>query len=1338
MKKLLFLALVFLVGTEGWGQVVKCGVTSSISEPLTPQRILELQKLDSIERLFQGPQSITSNPKIIPVVVHILHKNETDKIAYKRAEDAILQLNQAYSASAQSHYSQGLNTNFSFCLVYVDWVVSEMTDFKFETHNLAAIPIGGKSLGWDKNNYLNIYVVNSIKKNGEAYGGFGYTPDALASVNMKFDGVVIVNGGFGLVIGVGIIAPLLPHEVGHYLGLYHTFQGGCDENRFLNLLCNVLGDKVCDTPPCDLSDPIKFPNGSYTKGNTVPFNTCSLGGNDLEDNFMCYNEDYKEPDKFTQGQIDRMHRIVEDWRGRTYSIQGCEEFENRYFEPNNVSTSSTTVIFPSLSSNPYESTLSSRLSSQSDIDFYKIKVSSLGNLNINLKNLTGGKIALVDNNGLNILSISIGTNEENISYNISSSGGLPRELFVKVYSPLGWNSLNNKYNLKITWGKCLDIIEPNDSYTAATNTFSTIGNLNTNGTKTVESVIGTGSDRDWYKLVLNGGGILTVNLDNLPKDYNVELMDANGNVVKKSDGSKVGSYNTGQANETFSYANSETNNYFIRVFPLDFNQYDLCVPYSLKATWVADGVCLPVAATYVPTKASSASTNNGAITLTVTAGQSPFTYLWSNGATTKDISGIGDGDYTVTITGKDGCKKTLVITVGTQSTGTPFCSGTSTLTTTTGSFSDKSGSADYVNNSFCRWLIKPLNARTVKLRFTAFKLHASDKVRIYNGSSASAPLLAEYNADSIPPPVTSTGGVMYVQFSADAASTSEGFSAAYTATIDDGINQITSYDYWFDDKFADKRSFTVTERNTLTLQGSIPTDELGVGLHAINFRFNDQYDQPSPVTTDLFIKTPQNTEGGALGIKSYEYWYDSDFDSRLGLDFDAVETFNLNQSFDASGLPYGVHAFNVRFKDNANNWSTTTTDLFVKTNAPSSGMAQIVGYEYWFDDKYSSKVSQTITPSETYTLMTNLNVTALAYGLHTFQVRFLDAAGQWSTTTTDIFVKVKSTANGLSQIVGYDYWFDDKFSTKISQTVTATETYSFISNLNVTALTFGLHAFNIRFLDAAGQYSTTTTDLFIKERHALGDSKITQYQYWFDDNFQSKVSQTVTPVETYSLVSNISTSSLLNGIHRISFRFLDESQNWSPIVKDTFTKNGIIPVELTKFIGKCQDDKVTLNWQTASEQNSDYFELLFSTSPQSGWKTLTTMPSKGNSSALTNYNYLFDKPTRLTYYRLKQVDKDGKFYYSSTIAVECAGKEHYLKVFPNPATDEINLETDINDGDLTIDICNAVGQSLLRKRYTSGFYPIIIPLTELASGVYFVKVSAGNNEVIGVKQVVKQ
>jgi hypothetical protein len=676
---------------------------------------------------------------------------------------------------------------------------------------------------------------------------------------------------------------------------------------------------------------------------------------------------------------------------------------------------------------------------------------------------------------------------------------------------------------------------------------------------------------------------LTVDLQNLPQNYQLVLYGLDGRTILAK------SLNTGTTNEhlTYTYLFDQSTIGYIRVYG-EGSVYDNCTPYKLIINWQPDAPC-QINYSVVKTNTSTASASDGSIVLTRLTGLEPVTFLWSNGATTQNIRNLEEGDYTVTATGSDGCKFIQTTTIGTNSTSGAFCSGTLALTNPSGSFSDKSGAANYTNDTYCRWKIAPLNARNITLRFTSFKLHSSDYVRIFDGGSVGAPLLAEYRTDTIPPSVTSSGGVMYVQFVADAATTSEGFSAAYTTTIDDGINQITSYNLWFDDKFNNKLNFDISPRNTLTVQASIPTDGLAVGLHSINFRFNDQYDQSSPITTDLFVKTPTVTEGETIGIVGYEYWFDNGFNNRLGSGFDATTTFNFNEALDVAGLSYGLHSFSMRFIDNANNWSPTTTDLFVKERLSASATPQII-----------------------------------------------------------------------------------------------------------------------------------------------------KFQYWFDDDFQNKVSQNITPTELYTLISNMPTTGLLNGVHTISFRFSDNVPAWSPITKDTFTKNAVLPVELTKFIGKCQDNKVVLNWQTASEQNSDYFELLFSTSPQSGWKTLATIPSKGNSSVLTNYDYLFDKPTRLTYYRLKQVDKDGKFYYSPTIAVECADREHYLKVYPNPTTDDLNIETDINDGDLTIDICNAFGQSVLKKHYSSGFYPINIALTGLSSGVYFVKVSAGNNGVIGVKQVVKQ
>jgi len=104
-----------------------------------------------------------------------------------------------------------------------------------------------------------------------------------------YDGVVI---GYGTVPG-GSLAPYneghtLTHEVGHWLGLYHTFEGGCNDGE---------GDQVDDTPA------VRYPNFGCPRGiDSCPFDN---QGPDLVDNFMDYANDACM-DSFTTGQYTRM------------------------------------------------------------------------------------------------------------------------------------------------------------------------------------------------------------------------------------------------------------------------------------------------------------------------------------------------------------------------------------------------------------------------------------------------------------------------------------------------------------------------------------------------------------------------------------------------------------------------------------------------------------------------------------------------------------------------------------------------------------------------------------------------------------------------------------------------------------------------------------------------------------------------------------------------------------------------------------------------------------------------------------------------------------------------
>ena len=122
----------------------------------------------------------------------------------------------------------------------------------------------------------------------------------------------------------------------------------------------------------------------------------------------------------------------------------------------------------------------------------------------------------------------------------------------------------------------------------------------------------------------------------------------------------------------------------------------------------------------------------------------------------------------------------------------------------------------------------------------------------------------------------------------------------------------------------------------------------------------------------------------------------------------------------------------------------------------------------------------------------------------------------------------------------------------------------------------------------------------------------------------------------------------------------------------------VLPVELVGFKGEAKDGYVDLFWSTASEKNSSRFEIERS-ADASAFEKINSINSKavnGNSNAIINYSSTDNLPLgKVIYYRLKQVDKDNTFEYSSIISVNyIKAKNVRFIVYPNPNKGEFTAD----------------------------------------------------------------
>ena len=420
---LLFLSLTFINNSFSQ-EIKKCYTTELINNELVsnPNYQVEINNVWKQNKNWLKSNNISKQTITIPVVIHVIYRQNHSNLGIGtnipniQIEDQLRILNEDFSKTNSEFPNPPRNTfvnyagnaNIQFCLATTDpngnptdgitRTLSSKNSFNYntESNDMKRNSTGGKN-GWPPGDYMNIWVCDIASQGNTTVLGYAYLP-GLQSWNAWKDGLVVDFQYFGTTGNASSTSDgrTPTHEIGHYLGLNHTFceaqSGGCCDNDNSN---------VYDTPA---TDDVYFGNVNASTNN----NTCNdlqYGFNsdllDMDENFMAYSRDTW---MFSNDQVNEMISTMNGYRSSLKNSNvtvNCTGIVNSEF----VELNKLFSFFP----NPAKNSVSIK---SSELNYRLILFDMLGNEVKNWKNLNNNtKIDISNlNSGVYLINFISDTN----------------------------------------------------------------------------------------------------------------------------------------------------------------------------------------------------------------------------------------------------------------------------------------------------------------------------------------------------------------------------------------------------------------------------------------------------------------------------------------------------------------------------------------------------------------------------------------------------------------------------------------------------------------------------------------------------------------------------------------------------------------------------------------------------------------------------------------------------------------------------------------------------------------------------------------------------------------
>jgi hypothetical protein len=515
---------------------------------------------------------------------------------------------------------------------------------------------------------------------------------------------------------------------------------------------------------------------------------------------------------------------------------------------------------------------------------------------------------------------------------------------------------------------------------------------------------------------------------------------------------------------------------------------------------------------------------------------------------------------------------------------------------------------------------------------------------------------------------------------------------------------------------------------------SVPTTALSNGFHFVGIRTKDNLGKWGLFENRGFYISTSTTN--VSNIVAAEFFIDTDPGVGNGTAISPSPT-GSNPTFIASipstSLTNGFHFVAIRTKDATGKWGLFENRGFFISSS-TTNVSNIVAAEFFIDTDPGVGNGTAISPSPSGsnpTFIATIPTTSLTTGFHFVAIRTKDAQGKWGLFENRGFYISSSTTN-VSNIVAAEFFIDTDLGVGNGTAISPSPTGSnptFVASIPTTLLATGFHFVAIRTKDATGKWGLFENRGFYISTQTANSIGMTAAEYFIDTDPGVGNGTPFTIPAGQSFNQNFVLpipAGTPNGNHFIAVRV---KNGWGLFAFDTITVSGVVPLNLLSFDAFKNKNTVSLKWKTTNEINTSHFDIERSSNGVSFEKIGKIQAL--NISGINDYLYEDLQPLKgINFYRLKQVDIDGRFTYSNINKVLFETFKDDLHIYPNPATQYVQFDFAGKQKTILVNIFDALGRHVITKTMANQL-PIKLNIEQLAKGKYILQLSDGEINAMG-------